>query len=114
MKIGVVAALLVLPACTTPASNDALADSWRGQWTGPEGTMLLITGSQGEYEVVVRNLDGPLAFAGHSVVNGIEFTRDGTVELIRATDGQGTGMKWLAEKQDCLVIRKGEEGFCRD
>jgi hypothetical protein len=39
--------------------------------------------------------------------------RDGTTETIRATDGAGTGMKWLANKTDCLVVTVGSEGFCR-
>ncbi len=81
-------------------------------WTGPEGTYLLIERGQGAYQVTVRNLDGPLTFAGRAVENGIEFERAGTTEVIRGTDGIGTGMKWLTEKTDCLVIRPGE-GFCR-
>jgi hypothetical protein len=106
--------LVLLAACSRPAVPDtALADAWLGQWTGPEGTLLLIAGGQGEYEITVRNLDGPRVFAGHGVADGIEFVRDGTTELIRATDGPGTGMKWLTEKRDCLVIRPSE-GFCRD
>jgi hypothetical protein len=32
--------------------------------------------------------------------------------VLRATDGAGTGMKWLADKTDCLVVAPGE-GFCR-
>jgi hypothetical protein len=112
-------ALVLLAACTRPAVPDtamtatASTDAWRGQWTGPEGTSLVIAGGQGEYEVTVRNLDGPRVFAGRAVADGIEFVRDGTTEIIRATDGPGTGMKWLTEKRDCLVIRQSE-GFCRD
>ena len=107
-------ALLLLAACGVGnVPNTEQTDAWLGQWTGPEGTMLLIAGGQGEYEVTVRNLDGPRVFAGHGAVNGIAFERDGSAELIRATDGPGTGMKWLTEKRDCLVIRPGE-GFCRD
>lgn len=107
-------ALMALAGCEDPAvANAERADAWLGRWTGPEGTWLLIAGGQGAYEVTVSNLDGPLVFAGRSVADGIEFTRAGTTEVIRATDGAGTGMKWLVEKQDCLVIRPGE-GFCRD
>lgn len=92
-----------------------------GEWAGPEGTQLVIAGGTGVYEVAVRNLDGPRTFAGTNLWDTIEFTRDGITNLIRATDGPGTGMKWLNEKRDCLVIRSGEglvvrpsEGFCRD
>jgi hypothetical protein len=44
---------------------------------------------------------------------GIEFVRGGNTEVIHATDGVGTGMKWLVDKNNCLVVRPGE-GFCRD
>ena len=44
----------------------------------------------------------------------ISFERNGKTETIRATDGDGTGMKWLAGKKDCLVITKESEGYCRD
>jgi hypothetical protein len=36
----------------------------------------------------------------------LERTRTGT-------DGDGTGMKWLADREDCLVVTAGSEGFCR-
>jgi hypothetical protein len=96
------------------AAKVSVTDSWAGEWTGPEGTQLVITGGAGRYEVTVSNLDGPQVFAGKNLWDTIEFTRNGNTELIRATDGPGTGMKWLADKRDCLVIRPGVEGFCRD
>ncbi|MDY6983112.1 MAG: hypothetical protein SV422_08495 [Pseudomonadota bacterium] len=95
------------------ASDVAAADAWLGDWRGPEGTLLTIAGGQGVYRVTVRDLDGPRSFDGNAVPNGIAFTRDGVTETITATDGAGTGMKWLADKRDCLVIHPGE-GFCRD
>jgi hypothetical protein len=106
-------AVLLATACAEREPDVAHGDVWLGEWTGPEGTQLLIEGGQGSYEVTVRNLDGPRTFDGRSVADGIEFQRDGGPEVIRATDGPGTGMKWLTEKRDCLVIRPGE-GFCRD
>lgn len=105
------ALVLLVAACTAPKVEST--DAWLGQWNGPEGTMLLIAGGQGEYEVTVRDLDGPRVFAGHSVEDGIAFIRDGVEEVLRATDGPGTGMKWLTEKHDCLATKPGE-GFCRD
>lgn len=91
----------------------AETDAWLGDWRGPEGTLLTISGGQGVYRVAVRDLDGPRSFDGSAVAGGISFERDGVTETITATDGAGTGMKWLAEKRDCLVIHPGE-GFCRD
>jgi hypothetical protein len=98
------------PPVTAPAVP--LTDTWLGQWNGPEGTYLTVTGGDGRYDIVIRNLDGPTSFKGVGVGEGIEFVRDGVTETIRATDGPGTGMKWLADKSECLKIRSGE-GYCR-
>ena len=43
----------------------------------------------------------------------IAFERGGIKETIRAGSGADTGMKWLSEKKDCLVVKPGE-GYCRD
>lgn len=102
-------------AAPEPAPVPAQApatDRWLGQWNGPEGTFLKIDGGQGKYEVTVRNLDGPRSFAGTAAGDRIEFERDGVKESVRATNGAETGMKWLAEKSDCLTVRAGE-GYCR-
>ncbi len=88
-------------------------DKWLGQWNGPEGTFLALAGSGGQYEVTIRNLDGPRTFAGTASGDRIEFQRDGVKESVRATNGAETGMKWLAEKKNCLTVRAGE-GYCRD
>jgi hypothetical protein len=89
------------------------ADAGLGTWTGPEGTSLVLSRKGAGYDVVVTNLDGPATYAGVPVDSHIEFERNGTRESIVAGNGAQTGMKWLAGKQHCLVIRPGE-GFCRD
>lgn len=99
-------------APNAPKQAETATDKWVGQWNGPEGTYLRISGSKGRYEVTVRNLDGPRSFLGTAAENGIEFDRDGVKEALRATNGQGTGMKWLADKSECLMVRTGE-GYCR-
>ncbi len=110
------------PAPPAPASAPAPApvpaptpatDRWLGQWNGPEGTFLKLEGGDGKYQVTVRNLDGPRTFAGTAAGDRVEFERDGVKESVRATNGAETGMKWLAEKSDCLTVRTGE-GYCRD
>lgn len=112
------------PAAPAPASAPAPApapapaeapptDRWLGQWNGPEGTFVRITGGGGHYDVTVQNLDGPRTFVGRTVGNTIEFERDGQREALRASNGEQTGMKWLAGKQNCLMVRAGE-GYCRD
>jgi hypothetical protein len=111
--------LVVLASCAGDDTTDSQVvdysdtDAWLGDWRGPEGTLLTLAGGQGAYRVTVRDLDGPRSFDAHAVDGGIAFERDGRMETIRATDGVGTGMKWLMEKRDCLVIRPSE-GFCRD
>jgi hypothetical protein len=93
---------------TSPAT-----DAWLGRWNGPEGTFLLLEGGAGRYVITLQNLDGPRTFDGAADVDAIRFTRDGIQESLHATDGAGTGMKWLADKRDCLTVRPGE-GYCRD
>lgn len=90
-----------------------ITDQWVGTWYGPEGTFLKLAGSDGKYKLTIQNLDGPRSFEGVSTGNQIQFERDGLKELIRATNGKNTGMKWLSEKSNCLTIRYGE-GYCQD
>lgn len=95
-------------ASANPAATDARFDAWLGQWEGVEGTSLRLAGGEGSYVVTIRNLDGPRSFQGSAVGDGIAFERDGSKEVIRATNGVDTGMKWLAEKTNCLAVRPGE------
>ena len=101
------------PATNRAPASSTVTDAWLGRWTGPEGTFLLLAGSNGTYQVTIQNLDGPRVFAGVGVDAQIRFERDGMTELIHATDGAATGMKWLADKSDCLTVHFGE-GYCRD
>ncbi len=89
------------------------ATGYVGKWTGPEGTSLTITPAGSEYEVVITNLDGPRTFTGTLEGDGIHITRDAAPLVIHKGDGQATGMKWLADKKDCLVVA-ANEGFCKD
>lgn len=96
-----------------PAAIEAPPDGWLGKWNGPEGTFLHLAGGHGKYEITIQNLNGPRRFQGTAVGPAIAFERDGTKESIRATNGDETGMKWLAGKSDCLTVRPGE-GYCKD
>lgn len=104
---------LALAACSADAPEPAFAERWLGRWSGPEGTWLDLQSGGNGYTVTIRNLDGERSFAGSATGDGIRFERDREVFELAATDGDGTGMKWLAGKSDCLVIQPGE-GFCRD
>jgi len=90
-------------------------DAWIGDWTGVEGTMLKIGAGDapGVYAISETTLDGPITFTGANDGAIIRFERDGAQETIRAGNGGDTGLKYLAGKSDCLVIKVGE-GFCRD
>jgi hypothetical protein len=99
-----------------PVANDLgtpVADNWVGEWRGPEGTSLRIDKQEVGYALRITNLDGPREFHGIAADEVLEFERDGAKETLHAGDGAATGMKWLAGKKDCLVVRAGE-GYCRD
>lgn len=123
ITVALLACLILVASCSdgpaeTPSPAVAIPtvtgpDKMLGQWDGPEGTFLQLAGASGKYAITIRNLDGPRAFQGQGTSEGIVFERDGKAETIRLTDGAGTGMKWLAEKKNCIVIRMGE-GYCRD
>jgi len=100
-------------ANSTSVDLEFSTDKWLGQWNGPEGTFLRLEGGEGRYQVIIQDLDGPKTFEGRATEDRIQFERNGATESIRATNGAETGMKWLADKSNCLTIRAGE-GFCRD
>lgn len=97
----------------TPSTPDP-AQAWTGRWIGPEGTYLqLDAAGPGQYEVRIKDLDAERKFAGVSKDGVLRFERDGKSETLQPTDGDATGMKWLAGKKTCLTVRAGE-GYCRD
>jgi hypothetical protein len=61
----------------------------------------------------IDSLDGPATYEGTAVGGRIELQRDGRRESIRSGGGVETGMKWLLDKRNCLVIKSGK-GFCRN
>lgn len=94
-----------------------VADAWTGRWTGPEGMTLDIARDEaagaGHYTLVNQyTLDEQGTFQGVADGDTIRFTRPDGEQALRATDGETTGMKWLAGKKDCLTVRTGE-GYCR-
>jgi hypothetical protein len=95
-----------------PVIAPAVLDQWLGDWNGPEGTLLSIARVGEVYTIRIKDLDRTTSFQGAPVATGLQFERRGTLETLHATDGAGTGMKWLADKQECLTVRPGE-GYCR-
>lgn len=90
-------------------------DAWIGKWVGVEGLALDIAPgpAAGQYALRVSLLDGTDDYVGTADGDTIRFTRDGRTETIRKAQGDETGLKYLAGKKDCLMIRQSE-GFCRD
>lgn len=128
LPIATLVSLLLLSACgdnkteTNLTNNDSNSntqiasiptDNWVGKWNGPEGTFLKISGGNGKYEITINNLDGSTSYTGINLGREIQFEREGVKELIQATNGTETGMKWLGDKKDCLTVHAGE-GYCRD
>ncbi|MES2960007.1 MAG: hypothetical protein V4792_17595 [Pseudomonadota bacterium] len=99
------AALCLLGACEKPTQ-------WTGLWHGPEGTFVDIAKDGGGYRITIKNLDSARTFQGTAQGNRILFERDGVAEAIRPGTGAQTGMKWLSDKKDCLIVKPGE-GYCR-
>ena len=95
-----------------PATNNA-TDKWLGNWSDPEGTYLVLSKNGDKYVVLINSLDGPATYEGTSTGERIEFQRNGKTESIHAGNGHDTGMKWLMDETNCLIIKTGE-GFCRD
>lgn len=86
---------------------------WMGQWNGPEGTYLKLEKSGEGYGVTIKDLDKEQRYLGVASNMRIRFNRENKEEYLRLVPGSQTGMKWLADKPYCLMIRKGE-AFCRD
>ena len=113
MRCWPLALLVAVSGCSTSDPAGTATDAWVGRWNGPEGTYLELAGANGSYEVTIKDLDAARTFTGAATADRIEFRRNGVTESIRATNGDATGMKWLAGKANCLTIKPGE-GYCRD
>jgi len=102
-------------AAATPAAAAPSYADWVGTWTGPEGLFVTITDAgEGRYTLAMQSdLDTKATYAGTATADGIAFEQGGKPKLLRKATGDETGLKWLAGKQDCLMVEEGV-GFCRD
>lgn len=102
---------ITAPAVVTGAPGHS---AWAGRWIGVEGTFVDITRtSPGSYSLEMQSdLDTRGKYAGQDAESGIAFTRGNEEFLLRAATGDETGLKYLAGKQDCLMVKPGE-GYCR-
>jgi hypothetical protein len=106
------------PTPTATAVEAAATDAWIGRWRGVEGLNLQISADPsagpGHYTLAMQySLDDTGSFPGVADGDAIRFTRPDGPQTLRATNGEATGLKWLAGKKDCLTVKTGE-GYCRD
>ena len=114
-------ALLTLAACgqqdaprAAPAAKlTSSPNEWLGKWNGVEGTFLTVEKTNDDFTVTIANLDGPRTFPALETPQGLLVTRDGAPLIIHTGTGKDTGMKWLEDKKNCLVVA-ANEGYCRD
>lgn len=101
-------------------NESAVANEWTGRWIGVEGTYATIVPDEevgpGHYRINMKyGLDDTMAGNYSAVAEGdtLTFTRPDGDQVLKRGDGAATGMKYLAEKKDCIVVKTGE-GYCRD
>ena len=98
-----------------PAAPAINVGEWAGRWVGPEGMFVAITPQDnGSVSLEMQSdLDTHGTYVGHIEGDGIRFERGGEQLSLRKATGDETGLKWLAGKQNCLMVKSGE-GYCRD
>ncbi len=99
---------------TSTKSEHRFAD-WAGKWTGPEGLFAEIKPTtSAHYDLKIQSdLDTLGTYKGYDSEHGIKFEKDGKTQSLHRVSGNDTGLKYLAGKKECLMIKPGE-GFCRD
>ena len=104
---------VTVPEQTVTAIID-VAD-WAGKWTGPEGLYVIITpGTEGKITLEMQSdLDTKGSYEGTATAGGISFKRGDEMLTLKQATGDETGLKYLAGKKNCLMVKSGE-GFCRD
>ena len=103
-----------LPAATPAPAATAAAPDYAGRWTGVEGMYLVVTPGTGKAVTLDMqwDLDNKGKFPGTVEADGIHFKRGDASLVLKPSDGDATGLKYLAGKRDCLTVASGE-GYCR-
>ena len=103
------------PAPAMPADNAPVEATYLGRWVGVEGKYLEVaaTPAGGVTLEMQWDLDNKASFDGSVTAEGLRFMRNGEAQTAVHTDGDATGLKYLAGKRDCLTVKPGE-GYCRD
>lgn len=100
---------------TDPATAPHRFADWAGKWTGVEGMYATITPTDpGKYKLEMQSdLDTKGTYDGKDSEHGIKFKRGSEELSLRRGSGDETGLKYLAGKKECLIVKEGE-GYCRD
>ncbi|MFD1786704.1 hypothetical protein ACFSC3_03865 [Sphingomonas floccifaciens] len=97
--------------------SEATERDYLGRWVGVEGMILSVAAKPGGGVTLDMRwgLDNEMAgkFDGSVTAEGLRFMRNGVAETAVMTNGDETGLKWLAGKAPCLTVKPGE-GYCRD
>lgn len=108
-----------MPTETAPVDEPATAAhrfaSWAGKWVGVEGMYVTVTTADpGKYKLDMQSdLDTKGTYDGNDSEHGIQFKRSNEELSLRRGTGDDTGLKYLAGKKECLIVKSGE-GYCRD
>lgn len=109
------------PANTTGGSPESAAVQdpaddarYAGRWVGVEGMFFDVKPlGGGRYEIDMQyDLDRRAKVVGYSTGAGLAFPREGELLVAKPSDGDATGLKYLAGKPTCLTVKPGE-GYCR-
>ncbi len=102
-------------APTAPAATAKMEADYLGRWTGVEGMVLDVASKPGGGVTLDMqwDLDNKGTFDGSVTAEGLRFMRNGVAERAVHSNGDATGLKHLAGKQDCLTVKPGE-GYCKD
>lgn len=105
------------PASTPPGPADTAPTeaAYLGRWIGVEGMFLEVRPkADGGVSLEMQwDLDHAGTFDGTVTAEGLRFMRDGVAETAVHASGDAIGLKYLAGKTDCLMVKPGE-GYCRD
>lgn len=103
------------PVTSTPNDTAKVEADYLGRWTGVEGMYLVVASKPGGGVTLDMqwDLDNKGMFDGSVTAEGLRFTRNDVAETAVHSNGDATGLKNLAGKQDCLTVKPGE-GYCRD
>src|SRR5262245_41507554 len=120
----IAATLTAIAACSPPTAQEHTAstavvvpplepkrippptDAWIGKWIGVEGNTLDIEAgaAPGVYAITEGTLDGEKKYIGIGKDLTIAFEDGGQAYTIRPGSGSETGLKYLFDKTNCLVI----------